>query len=398
MSEVKKQLDQGDIKLHQLEKYVSKHEAVGLRREYIASKSNQNLDSLGVFSFDSDQIYQKNCENVIGGISIPVGISGPVKVDGDYAHGEFWVPLATTEGALIASVNRGMKVISESGGARTSLDYVGMTRAPLFKLEKGISIDQFESWLFSVEEELKAIAESTSKYIKVLKWQLFSEERYVWIRFNFDTGEAMGMNMATIASQAISEWIVEQFEGIIFLSTSGNMCVDKKPAIINLEEGRGRIVEAEVLIPEKIVRDDLKTTIDSIVELVHAKTHLGSEMAGSLGKNAHAANMLSAVFIATGQDPAQVVDGSLATTSAERRGAALWFHVRIPALEVGTVGGGTNLPAQRQALELMIGKIDTNKTHALAEIIATTVLAGELSLHASMASCTFVDAHQKLGR
>ena len=206
----------------------------------------------------------------------------------------------------------------------------------------------------------------------------------------------MGMNMATIASEAVGR-LIEKETGAVMVSVSGNMCSDKKPAAINLIEGRGKTVVAEALIPRDIVEKRLHTTSDAVVEINYRKNLVGSSLAGTLGANAHAANMVAAFFIATGQDPAQVVGGSMAMTACEDIDGDLYISVRMPAVEVGTVGGGTRLPCQREALS-MIGCLGDGKARKLSEIVAATVLAGELSTLAAQAAGQLGSAHAKLGR
>ena len=206
----------------------------------------------------------------------------------------------------------------------------------------------------------------------------------------------MGMNMATLASEAVGR-LIESETGAVMISVSGNMCSDKKPAAINMIEGRGKCVVAEALIPKNVVEERLHTTASAIQEINYRKNLVGSSMAGTLGANAHAANMVAAAFIATGQDPAQVIGGSMAMTTCEDLDGDLYICVRMPSLELGTVGGGTRLPCQREALS-MIGCLGDGKAKKLAEIIAVTVLAGELSTLAAQAAGQLGSAHARLGR
>ncbi len=340
----------------------------------------------------------RNIEKMIGCVQVPLGIAGPVKVNGK----SYQVPIATTEGALVASVNRGCKVIRESGGSRVLVREVGATRGPVFKV-KGIK--QGEQLISFVEKNLGSLkkkAQSSDKYLKLRRIRSQMVGRYVWLRLEFDTSEAMGMNMVTIASARVVS-LIEKALKIKCVSLSGNYCVDKKPSWLNMIEGRGKQVWAEVRVPEKIVKKVLKTSSQKIVEVVKAKQWLGSMVSGSMGFNAHYANVVAGVFLATGQDIAQVVEGSLGITTAEVddrvRPCQLYFSVYLPSLMVGTVGGGTHLATQKEALGILgLDKGKKGDAVKLAEVVGAAVLAGELSLTAALASNDLVKAHQRLGR
>ncbi len=337
-----------------------------------------------------------NCENMIGSTQIPLGYAGPVTVAGEYAFGEFLVPLATTEGALIASISRGMSVINASGGSRTRVFGDYMTRAPVLRVRDLEHACQCIQWIDAHEDEIKAAAASTTSHGKLVKIEKYPMGRGIYLRFSFETGDAMGMNMATIASEAACR-VIEEATGAVMVSVSGNMCSDKKAAAINMIEGRGKTVVAEALIPSEIVESRLHTTAEAIVETNIRKNLIGSSMSGTLGANAHAANMVAAFYIATGQDPAQVVGGSLTLTNCENLDGNLYISVRMPAVELGTVGGGTSLPCQSEALEIM-GCKGAGKARKLAEILSVTVLAGELSTLAAQAAGQLGKAHAELGR
>lgn len=395
-----------EVKIYELEKYVSKKEAAEVRKKFIETKTGADLSNLENYSFDPEKVYGRNCENLIGGASMPLGVAGPMMVKADNANGEYFIPLATTEGALIASINRGAKTISMSGGANVVCEYVGITRAPLFRLESIGKAREFKVWFTENYEKIKELAESTDSYLTLKNYKIYTNGKNVWVRINFDTGDAMGMNMAVVATKSMCDYIERNFDGVRTLAISGNMCIDKKPGFINAVEGRGRIVEAEAVIPADVVKRYLKCDVDDVLEVNKNKTIVGSIMAGSLGFNAHTANMLAGIFIATGQDPAQVVGGSLSSTIMEKQGEDLYVHVRIPSLNIATVGGGTGLASQNNCLKMILSNVsdelkereDINNTDKLAEIIAVAVLAGEISLHAAFAGGSFVKAHEDLGR
>ena len=341
-----------------------------------------------------------NCENMIGVAKIPLGIAGPLKIESDKFNGSFFIPLATTEGALVASINRGCKAITLSGGAITASCKVGATRGPVFYTGNIRNEQRLFGWVKKNEDKIKKTAERTSKHLKYKKLIFRGLADYAFIHFAFDTQDAMGMNMATIATEKIVE-LVEKETGIQCISLAGNFDSDKKPSWISFIEGRGHKVWAEATIRKSIAKAILKTTSQKIYDVWLSKNMIGSAMSGSLGFNAHFANIVSAVFIATGQDPAHVTDASMGLTTARvTRNGDLYFSIYIPALMVGTVGGGTNLETQKEALSIMgiVGGNDGKNSQKLAEIIGGGVLAGELSLLASLAEGTLASSHKKLAR
>ncbi|MBR4226684.1 MAG: hydroxymethylglutaryl-CoA reductase (NADPH) [Candidatus Methanomethylophilaceae archaeon] len=338
----------------------------------------------------------KNIENMIGVIQIPLGFAGPVKIRGEHADGDFLVPLATTEGALVASISRGMSVITRSGGASVHVFGDAMTRAPVLRVRDLEHCIRVMEWIDENEDALKAEAGTTTSHGKLVRIEKFPNGRSLFLRFSFSTGDAMGMNMATIASEAVCR-LIEKNTGAVLVSVSGNMCSDKKPAAINMIEGRGKTVVAEVRVPKELVESSLHASAADIAETNTRKNLVGGSMSGMLGANAHAANMAAALYIATGQDPAQVVGCSTALTTCEDIGGDLYMCVRVPTVEVGTVGGGTRLPFQKEALK-MIGCLGEGKAKKLAEIVAATILAGELSTLAAQAAGQLGSAHAQLGR
>jgi hydroxymethylglutaryl-CoA reductase (NADPH) len=405
-TEIIEKIEQGKIKMYEIENYFDKTESVEIRRIYIERQTGKKFDSIGSFTFDPNNVYGKNCENVIGGATLPIGIAGPLKVISDNANGEYYVPIATTEGALVASINRGAKTVSLSGGVNVISEYVGITRAPVFQVANIKEAKKFKIWFAKNYDLVKKIGEATDQYLDVIGYKIYTFGKNVWIRFNFDTKDAMGMNMAVVATQQMCDYIESKYKNIRTIAVSGNMCTDKKPALINSIEGRGRIIEAEAIIPNQILKKYLKTTADAIAEVNHIKTWMGSALAGSIGFNAHSANMVAGIFIATGQDPAHIVSTSMSYTNIESINNDLHINVKIPSLNVATVGGGTKLATQMECCDLMLTntsstlkeKRNINKTDKLAEITGACVLAGELSLHAAFASKNFVQAHQKYGR
>ena len=365
------------------------------RRRAAEDFTGARLETVAKYGFDPETA-SKNIENMIGTIQIPLGYAGPVRIAGEYADGEFLVPLATTEGALVASISRGMSVMNDGGGVRTMVCADAMTRAPVLRVDGIEHGKRVMEWIDTHMDAIDDAVASTTSHGKLVRIDKYPDGRSLFLRFAFETGDAMGMNMATIASEAVCR-LLEKETGAVMISVSGNMCSDKKPAAINMINGRGKTVVAETRIPKDIVERRLHTTSAAVVETNYRKNLLGSSMAGTLGANAHAANMVAALYIATGQDPAQVVGGSMTVTSCEDVDGDLYISVRMPTVEVGTVGGGTRLPCQREALQ-MIDCLGDGKSRKLAEIVAATVLAGELSTLAEQAAGQLGSAHAALGR
>ncbi len=394
----------GEIPLHKIEEAVGNaNVAVIVRRKVIEKLTGTVLPAIGTTIIDFVEISGKNIENPIGAVQIPLGIAGPLKINGEYAKGDYYIPLATTEGALVASINRGCKAITLSGGAKTRVLYDGMTRAPLFWTPDIETASRLVSWVKENFSKIKEVAESTTRHGKLKDIEPFILGNNVWLRFVYETGDAMGMNMVTIATDKACHFIEENFPGTTrCIALSGNMCVDKKPALLNMLFGRGKTVVAEAIIKRDVVNKVLKTTPEAIVEVNIRKNLLGSARAGSLSYNAHYANIIAAIFIATGQDVAQVVESSMGYTWAEMRGEDLYISVTLPSLEVGTVGGGTRLPTQREALKILGieggGNPPGTNARKFAEIVAATVLAGELNLLAALAAGHLAKAHIKFGR
>lgn len=357
-------------------------------------------------SFDHESFYRsilgKNCENVIGFIPYPVGVAGPILMDNKKYH----VPMATTEGALVASTNRGCRAITESGGVFTQILNDGMTRAPALRLRSAKEAADVYRWVQQPEnlETLRAAFSSTTNYGRLLAIKPTIAGRSIHLRFKCFTGDAMGMNMISKGVLECLDVLEKEFPTIDVLSVSGNTCTDKKPSAMNWIEGRGKSVVAEAVLSSHVVVDVLKCTVPSLVDLNIAKNLMGSTLAGSIGgSNAHAANVVTACFLATGQDPAQNVESSNCMTLMEAdEGGSLRVSVTMPCIEVGTVGGGTSLPAQKACLDMLglAGSSGTPGENAqqLARIIASTVLAGEISLMAALASNHLVSAHMKLNR
>lgn len=394
-------LREGSLKLYALEKELPPEEAVRVRRAFIEAETGTSLAKVGSFSIGIDRVVKRNIENMIGTVQVPLGVAGPLRVKGEYADGSYYLPLATTEGALVASVNRGCSLITRAGGADVRIVRDGMTRAPVFAARDVVHAREVMAWVESHTEEIREAAESTTKHGKLSEVVTYVAGTSVFVRLEFDTKDAMGMNMATIAGQKVGE-LIERETGARLIATSGNMCTDKKPAAINLIRGRGKTVVAGVRLTDAMVADLLKTDTETLIEANYRKNLVGSARAGSFGFNAHAANVVAATFIACGQDPAHVVEGSTAITTVDRVDGGVYVSVTLPSLPVGTVGGGTGVDTQQECLAMLgvAGGGDPPGTNAkaFAEIVAAGVLAGELSLIGALAAQHLARAHQEHGR
>jgi hydroxymethylglutaryl-CoA reductase (NADPH) len=350
----------------------------GSRRKAIEGKLKIDLKNIG---------FPRNCENVIGVTQVPLGIAGPIRIN----KKDYFIPLATTEGVLVASINRGCKAISLSGGCLSEAERVGATRGPVFKIKSLGGRKEFERFLKTNFGEMKRIAAKTNRHLALKDFKTVSFGKIFYIRFIFDTQDAMGMNMVTIATEKVSKFI-EKKARVECLSLSGNYCVDKKPSWLNFTQGRGFKVWSEVTLSKNVLRTVLKTSARRLYDVWLSKCVLGSAASGSLGFNAQYANIIAAVFIATGQDPAHVVEGSLGITTTEVVNEDLYVSTYLPDLMVGTVGGGTGLPTQKEALSIL----GVRKSGELAEVVGGATLAGEISLLASLSEGSLARAHEAL--
>ncbi|CAJ0548627.1 Ff.00g022400.m01.CDS01 [Fusarium sp. VM40] len=385
--------------------------AVKIRRTIIArNKATTDLthsldrSKLPFENYNWERVFGACCENVIGYMPLPVGVAGPLVIDGQ----SYFIPMATTEGVLVASASRGCKAINSGGGAITVLTADGMTRGPCVSFETLERAGAAKIWLDSEagQDVMKKAFNSTSRFARLQSMKTALAGTNLYIRFKTTTGDAMGMNMISKGVEhALSVMSNEAgFDDMQIVSVSGNYCTDKKAAALNWIDGRGKGVVAEAIIPGDVVRSVLKSDVDSLVELNISKNLIGSAMAGSVGGfNAHAANMVAAIFLATGQDPAQVVESANCITIMKNLRGSLQISVSMPSLEVGTLGGGTILEPQSAMLDLLgvRGSHPTNpgdNSRRLARIIGAAVLAGELSLCSALAAGHLVRAHMQHNR
>ncbi|KAI1872144.1 uncharacterized protein JN550_004347 [Neoarthrinium moseri] len=385
--------------------------AVKVRRSIIArTKATADLTNvlerskLPYQNYNWDLVLGACCENVIGYMPIPVGVAGPLVIDGQ----SYFIPMATTEGVLVASASRGCKAINAGGGAVTVLTGDGMTRGPCVSFETLERAGAAKHWIDSEAGQtvMKNAFNSTSRFARLQTMKTALAGTNLYIRFKTTTGDAMGMNMISKGVEhALNVMATEGgFEDMQIVTVSGNYCIDKKPAAINWIDGRGKGIVAEAIIPADVVKSVLKTDVDTLVEMNISKNLIGSAMAASVGGfNAHAANMVAAIFIATGQDPAQVVESANCITIMKNLRGSLQISVSMPSIEVGTLGGGTILEPQSAMLDLLgvRGSHPTTpgeNSRRLARIVGAAVLAGELSLCSALAAGHLVRAHMAHNR
>ncbi len=401
MDEYLAKIRSGDLKLYALEKSLPADDAVSLRRKYIEEETGTDLSAVGNYTIPIDRIVTRNIENMIGCVQIPLGVAGPLAVKGEYANGDYWLPLATTEGALVASINRGCGVITKAGGAEVRILRDGMTRAPVFSAKSVAHAAEVARWAEDNLLLLKVAAEETTNHGELIGLTTYTAGTSVFIRFEFDTKDAMGMNMVTIASEAAAHLIEEETKAKL-IAVSGNMCCDKKPSAINIIEGRGKTISAGVFLSDELVSTIFKTNSATLADVNTRKNLTGSARAASLGFNAHAANVIAAMFIACGQDPAHVVEGSNAITTVDMVEGGVYVSVTLPSLQVGTIGGGTSIATQNASLAMLgvAGGAENpgDNAKAFAEIVAASVLAGELSLLGALGAQHLGKAHRELGR
>jgi hydroxymethylglutaryl-CoA reductase (NADPH) len=407
-AEICQLVQSGKLQQHSLEQKLGDSlRAVKIRRMVFGSgdtKLSTGLKQLPYDHYNFDQVTGVCCENVVGFIQIPVGLAGPLKLDGE----EYHVPMATTEGALIASTARGLKAITKSGGANSIVVNNGMTRAPLIRMPNVKRALELKEWIEKMDNfyQIAAAFNSTSRFARLATIKTAISGRHVYLRFKSRTGDAMGMNMVSKGVEKVMDVLQDYFPDMDALSLSGNYCTDKKPSAINWIEGRGKSVVCEAIITEEIVKSVLKTTTAELIDLNLHKNLVGSAMAGSIGGfNAHASNIVTAIFLACGQDPAQNVESSNCMTMMElaANGKDLHVTVTMPSIEVGTIGGGTHLNSQSACLQMLgvKGSSETNPgSHAerLARIVAATVMGGELSLMSALAAGHLVRTHIQLNR
>lgn len=407
--QIARELAAGERALHQVPRELDADLAAAIRRRAAVLRGESEgrpiaLDHVGSYTLDAARASAHNCENFAGVAQIPLGLVGPLLVRGEEIAEQVLVPMATTEGALLASVNRGCRAITAAGGALVWSEEVGMTRAPVFRVDGIVQARRLITWLGHNEERVREHAEGTSRFLRLLEIRpLVLGGTTLFLRFRFSTGDAMGMNMVTIACDRVVRELIEPETGVRCVALSGNYCVDKKSSQVNFQLGRGRRIVAEVVLPREVLARTLKTEAGALVEVTLRKNLHGSIAAGAMGFNAQFANVLAALFVATGQDLAHVVEGAMGLTHFEKRDdGAVYASVTLPDVPLAAIGGGTGLATQSEALALLGVAPDPQRPGAavrrLAEITGALVLAGELSLMAAFTSNDLASAHERLGR
>ncbi|HKG18024.1 MAG TPA: hydroxymethylglutaryl-CoA reductase [Solirubrobacteraceae bacterium] len=371
-------------------------DAAEARRAFLQEETDAELEHVSQYSFDPSLV-SGNIEQFIGVAQVPIGIAGPLLVDGEDAQGEFYVPMATAEGTLVASYNRGMKLLHEAGGVRTTIMDDAMQRAPAFLFESAREARAFGEWLGEHFDEIRDAAEATTRSGHLRDIEQYSASRMLFTRFNYTTGDAAGQNLSGKATQAACDWIVANHPQVDHYFLESNFATDKKSSQVNMLRTRGKRVVAEATIPDELIEKHMHSTSELLFR-ARQVSNLGGFMSGVNNNGAHSANGITAMFIATGQDVANVAESSAAFVHAElRANGDYYYSVTIPSLIVGTYGGGTGLATQRECLELL-GCYGKGKVRRLAEVVAATVLCGELSLGSAIVAEEWVSAHDLYGR
>jgi len=366
------------------------------RQRFVERTTGVHLDHVTRYSFDP-HLTRGNCEHFTGIAQVPLGFAGPLIVRGEHADGEFFVPLATTEGTLVASYNRGMKVLNLCGGVQCTVVADAMQRAPVFVFHDARAAREFAKWVRDHFAEIAGHAEATSRVAKLQDIDTYLSNKFAYLRFNFTTGDAAGQNMVGRATFAACSWILDAYPGIQRFYLESNFATDKKASQINLLRTRGKRVTAEAMIRRDVLAQHLRVDTESLAYHYNV-ANVGSFLSGANNNGLQSANAITAMFIATGQDAANVAESSAGLLYAELTPEKdLYLSVTIPSLIVATHGGGTGLPTQRECLEAM-DCYGLGKVNKLAEIVAGTVLAGELSLAAAISSAEWVSAHEQYGR
>ena len=373
-------------------------EAIAKRWAALAGHETSQRVLLDEAKLDGASVYARNVENFIGTVNVPVGVAGPLRVNGTYAQGDFYVPLATTEATLVASYSRGALLISEAGGGTAIVLREGVSRAPGFAFESLHGVGQFVAWAVGALEDLRRVAEATTRHGKLRDMRVNIEGNHVYLIFDFTTGEAAGQNMVTIATQAICAFIDEHSPvKPTYAFVEANHSGDKKASLQSFLSGRGRSVTCECIVPAALVEKRLHTTAQMMANY-WAMSAMGGVLSGTIGVQGHYANGLAALYLACGQDVACVAESAVGVTRFEVTGDGdLYASVTLPNLIVGTVGGGTSLPSQRACLDLL-GLTGPGSANALAEVCAAVALGGELSIVGALVAGQFAGAHQRLAR
>jgi len=375
-----------------------KPEIIEERQKFLEDFAGEKVEHLKKYSFDP-HILQGNIEHFIGVAQVPIGVAGPIIINGEHAKGEFLIPMATTEGTLVASYNRGMKVLNECGGVTCTVIDDAMQRAPVFAFENARGARDFADWVKEHEREIADQAEATSSIAKLKYIDILLANKFAYLRFNYSTGDTAGQNMVGRATFVACSWILETYKNFevknFFLES--NLATDKKASQINIMRTRGKRVVAEAVIKKDVLQKRMRVDTKSLAH--HGQiANVGAILSGANNNGLHSANGITAMFIATGQDVANVSESSAGLLYTELTAENdLYLSITIPSLIIATYGGGTALATQKENLRLL-GCEGKGKVRKLAEIIAGVVLAGEISLASAIASSDWVSSHEEFGR
>ena len=366
------------------------------RAAFATAMTGAKLDTISSYTIDP-ALTQGNIENFTGTAQVPLGIAGPLKMVGEHAQGDFYIPMATTEGTLLASYSRGMRVISESGGVRATVVKHSMQRAPVFLFESALEAREFGKWLDEHIDSIRGVVSTSSRTAKLTEIEQYIVANMMYTRFCYTTGDAAGQNMTGKATLYACEWIRAHHPLKPRYILSGNIDTDKKHSMMNMIQTRGKRVIAEFVLKRDVARDLLRIDTEWLYRFRQI-AGVGSMQAGAAYGGAHSANGIAAMYIATGQDVANVAESHAGMLYGELLdNGDFYWSVTLPSIICATYGGGTALPTQREGLEMMdcFGK---GKADKLAEIIAGVVLAGDVSLSSAILAHEWVSSHEKMGR
>ena len=371
-------------------------EIIKARQEFIESETGASMRHTSHMSIDPATL-SGNVENPIGVTQMPLGLAGPLLVNGEHAQGHFYVPMATTEGTLVASYSRGMRLLTAAGGVKTTIIERYMQRAPVFHFDDARAARDFRDWLKVNFEQVKEVAETTTSVGKLSHIEIYNVAKMCYTRFNFTTGDAAGQNMCSKAAQAACKWIEKTYPGNMRFTLSGSIETEKKHSAINSLHSRGARVIVEATLPHDLVKQMTRADTRDMYRARQVST-TGAMLVGASNNCVHPANGIASIFIATGQDEANVAEAITGITYTELLpNNDLYWSMTLPSLIVATYGGGTGLATQREALEIM-DCYGTGKVEKLIEIIGGAVLAGEISLASAVISDEWVESHDKHGR
>jgi len=371
-------------------------EIIRERLKFAQDFTGAKLDHVAKYSFDPMRT-KGNIENFVGVAQVPIGFAGPLKVNGEHAKGEFLIPLATTEGTLVASYSRGMKLLNLSGGATCTVSDDKMQRAPVFIFDSAREARDFSHWVIEAMADIRREAEATSSVAKLLYIDTYLANKFAYLRFNFSTGDAAGQNMVGRATFAACSWILDHNTTIRRFFLESNLATDKKASQVNLMRTRGKRVTAEAVIPRAALQQVMRVAPESL-HYHNQVANIGAFISGANNNGLHSPNAIAAMFIATGQDVANVAEGSAGIIYSDvTPDGDLYLSITIPSLIVATHGGGTGLATQAECLE-MLGCRGRGKVNKFAEIVAGVVLAGEISLASAISSLEWVSSHEQYGR